>query len=92
MEVICINDSNKPKEIPSDCWIKEGEIYNVVQILRMERQKGIFGFVLAEISLPENCPFDSFDSRRFALRDKNKSFADEIEEWLNEENLVLNEN
>lgn len=85
LKVVCLNDKNKPKEIDPRHWVKEGTEYNVLSILVMERQKGIFGFVLQEIDLPEDCPYDSFDSRRFGVVADDKSLADSIEEWLNEE-------
>lgn len=85
VEVICINDKNMPSDFPSGHWIKEGEIYHVVEAMKMARQKGVYGFVLEEIKLPEDSKYDSFDSRRFALVIRENDLADEIERSLNED-------
>jgi hypothetical protein len=35
MQVVCINDENRPKRISPYEWIKEGEIYTVIEITKM---------------------------------------------------------
>lgn len=68
MRVTCINDKNKPKQIPADKWIKEGEQYTVIFIMQMNIQQNKLGFKLAEIDLGYSCfPYEYFDANRFAV-------------------------
>jgi hypothetical protein len=64
MKVICINDKNKPNEIPSSHWVKEGKEYTVVWAARLDIQ-GIWGVKLAEIDLSAFVPWTFFNSDRF---------------------------
>lgn len=75
MKVICINDKNKPKQIPDEKWIKEGETYTVTFATPLSIQKNKLGYSLKEIQLDESCyPYHYFDSERFA----EASFLDKI--------------
>jgi hypothetical protein len=62
--VICINDLNKPVEIPANKWVVKNEIYTVIKIIQtMNNQTG---FILKEIELGEDTfPYDSFNPSRF---------------------------
>ena len=66
MKVICIDADNKPKNIPIEEWVKEGDMYNVTRIVRMGLQKNIYGFLLKEIQLSSRSfPYELYDSSRF---------------------------
>lgn len=81
MQVICINDSNKPPRISSAEWIKEGQVYTVVKAVRMQLQPGKFGFYLKEIQLSEmSFPYEVYDSSRFAVLDGSKISEERIKE------------
>jgi len=68
MKVVCINAKNRPKQIPEEKWIKEGETYTVIAVTQLEIQKNKLGYKLAEIDLDHSCfPYHYFDSERFAL-------------------------
>jgi hypothetical protein len=94
--VICLNDSNIPSEIPPELRVVKNKKYVVKSILNMKRQKNIIGFVLDGLELPETCPYDSWDSRRFGVvSSENLSMEeiieslenmeeDELEKWLEE--------
>lgn len=64
-EVICIDDSHKPAEVPSNQWIKKDEIYTVVKVVNCLGQ-GIKGFELAEIKI-DAALYRYFASNRFRL-------------------------
>jgi hypothetical protein len=67
LQVICINASNKPKQIPDNKWVKEGEIYTILRLVRMNLQQNKLGIVLEEIELDESCfPYHYFDADRFS--------------------------
>jgi len=71
IETICINDKNKPKEIPSNKWLKEGQTYNVIYTVTVLPQKEL-AFHLAEIDLDESCdPYSYFLASRFAFTQEN---------------------
>ena len=66
MKVICIDADKKPKNVPIEEWVKEGEMYNVTRIVRMGLQKNIYGFLLKEIQLSSRSfPYELYDSSRF---------------------------
>lgn len=90
--VTCINDANRPKEIPVNRWVVKDQKYTVLKIIiTMDGKKG---YILKEITLGEDTfPYDSFNPLRFAVIESN---ADEIEaeESVNElmKELCLIEN
>ena len=66
MKVICIDADNKPQNIPIEEWVKEGDMYNVIRIVRMGLQKDIYGFLLKEVQLSSRSfPYELYDSSRF---------------------------
>ena len=66
MKVICIDADNKPKNVPIEEWVKEGDMYNVTKIVRMGLQKDIYGFLLKEVQLSSRSfPYELYDSSRF---------------------------
>lgn len=68
---ICINDKNKPKEIPDNRWVKEGEEYNIIYATYSIPSKTL-GFYLHELELNESCePYEFYKSNRFAVSEEN---------------------
>ena len=64
--MICIDANNKPQNIPIEEWVKEGDMYNVIKIVRMGLQKDIYGFLLKEVQLSSRSfPYELYDSSRF---------------------------
>ena len=64
----CIDDKNRPPEIPLSKWVKEGEQYNIIRVCRGERYGGQFVCQLMEIDLDESCaPYEFFMLKRFAI-------------------------
>lgn len=49
--VLCINAKGKPAEVPSSQWIAEGEIYNVVKVMKCLGQGGILAYELEEVKI-----------------------------------------
>jgi hypothetical protein len=69
IKCLCVNDKNKPKKIPSDKWVKEGEEYTIIFASIVLPQKEL-AFQLEEIDLDESCsPYTYFSASRFALTD-----------------------
>jgi hypothetical protein len=67
IECICIDDSNKPKEIPQEKWVKKGETYHVIYTVTVLPQKQL-AFHLYEIQLTDNeLPYEYFLAKRFAF-------------------------
>jgi len=68
MQVVCINDKNKPDIIPQEEWIEEGNVYTVVSIRKMGLQHETLGYELEEVALTErSAPFEFYDAERFAI-------------------------
>jgi hypothetical protein len=66
MKVICIDADNKPKNVPVEEWVQEGDMYNVTRIVKMGLQKDIYGFLLKEVQLSSRSfPYELYNSSRF---------------------------
>lgn len=65
--VVCIDDTNRPNDIPTSRWIKRGQEYTVTKVAKLLVQGGMLGFKLAEINIDEFFPYQFFASRRFAI-------------------------
>jgi hypothetical protein len=100
VEILCINDKDRPSEIPISKWVKEGEKYNVIRIVNIIPIPGFdhtkkIGFELLEIDLDEsNEPYAYFDSKRFAFKPEDIEDLIEIAKYnigqkeINEINAV----
>lgn len=83
-QVICVDDSHKPAEVPSNQWIKKDEIYTVIKVVNCLGQ-GIKGFELAEIKI-DAALYKYFAADRFRLVGTTIVPDDSVEE---SEDLVL---
>ena len=77
--VICIDDSDRPNEIPLTKWVKKGEIYTVTKIVFLNMQPGMVGFKLAELNIDEYFPYQYFAQNRFAI-----VILEEKHDWVEE--------
>jgi hypothetical protein len=76
-KVICINDSNRPAEIPIPLWVKKNERYTVIKIIKTMDNK--MGFILEELTLGEDTfPYDSFNPLRFIAAEKTEEEKAEV--------------
>jgi len=66
MKVICIDADNKPKNVPVEEWVQEGDTYTVTKIVKMGLQKNTYGYLLKEVQLSSRSfPYELYDSSRF---------------------------
>jgi hypothetical protein len=66
MRCICIDSSKKPAKIPIEQWIKEGETYTIIKIVKMGLQDGRYGVLLKEVQMSADCfPYEYYDADRF---------------------------
>ena len=71
IEAICINDKNKPKEIPQSKWLIEGNKYHITYTITCLPQR-VIGVYLDEIDLTENeAPYEFFMLSRFAIKEED---------------------
>ena len=90
MKVICIDADKKPKNVPIEEWVKEGEMYNVTRIVRMGLQKDIYGFLLKEVQLSSRSfPYELYDSSRFLPIELLSDIKEEKKEEVNVEEACL---
>lgn len=84
MRVYCINNKNKPNEIPQSKWdlLKEGEEYTVIEVMKCNAQGGILGFKLEEINIDDCLPYKYFAAYRFALPKEIITKKEELQETL----------
>lgn len=86
MRVKCINDKNKPSQIPLNEWIKEGEIYTIIEVVKLALQNNKLGVLLKEVQISSKYfPYEYYDLTRFI-----PYLEDELEE-VNVESLELEE-
>jgi hypothetical protein len=64
---ICINDSNRPSQIPIEKWVVKGDKYRISHIYYLPKQKQQ-GCDIYEKPLDESCaPYEMFLLYRFAI-------------------------
>jgi len=67
VKCICIDDKNKPAEIPYSSWVKAEESYHITHVYYHPNQ-GIQGCSLYEKPLGEDCaPYETFKLARFGI-------------------------
>lgn len=87
VKVICIDDKNRPKEIPESDWVKEGDEYRVTHVSIQVNQKEDGGFVLGcdlyekPLSKEKHYPYECFRFKRFGCTEEN--FQELIELIIN---------
>lgn len=71
IEAICINDRQRPKEVPVDKWIKKGETYHIIYTVWSITSKEL-GVHIDEIALDDCCaPYEYYRASRFAFTHEN---------------------
>ena len=91
MKAICIDSSNKPTKVPIEQWVKEGEIYTIIKVVKMGLQDGKYGVLLKEVQISADCfPYEYYDAERFIPLDiRLHQTEEEKEEILEEADLEL---
>lgn len=90
MKVICIDADKKPKNVPIEEWVKEGDIYNVTRIVRMGLQKETYGFLLKEVQLSSRSfPYELYDATRFLPIELLSEIKEDKKEEVNIEEAHL---
>lgn len=88
-KVVCINDRNRPSDVPAKNWIEKNQVYTVIETATMYFQKMTTGYRLAEVSLPSDSQYKYYIANRFRLYDENDAEAEQaVEELIEELNLV----
>ena len=85
MRVVCINDSDRPNDIPTSKWVTKGQIYTVIKVSKMVMQGNILGVQLQEIDLSDCVPHLFFAASRFAEIEPSKKLEEEKVEELEKE-------
>jgi len=89
IECICINDKNKPEEIPQEKWVTEGAFYNITEVMAMTKQGASLGCILAEIDLTTlNLEFEYFRLDRFAIHVEDFSALNKLVQDFKELNDI----
>lgn len=90
MKMICIDSSKKPSKVPVEQWIKEGEVYTVIKVVKMGLQDGKYGVLLKEVQMSADCfPYEYYDADRFIPLDIRVYEAQEKKEEVLEADLEL---
>jgi hypothetical protein len=91
IKCLCIDDSNKPNQIPKDKWVEKGKEYTILFSMTVLPQKQL-AFQLNEIDLDDSCsPYTWFLANRFSFRREDlEALIDFIQE-CNRINFTINE-
>jgi hypothetical protein len=90
MKAICIDSSNKPAKIPIEQWIKEGETYTIIKVVKMGLQDGRYGVLLKEVQISADCfPYEYYDADRFIPLDTRVLNMEEEKKEVLEADLEL---
>lgn len=93
-KVICINDSNRPNDIPTNKWVKKGEQYTVIDVKKLLIQGGMLGFKLEELNIDDCFPYQFFSASRFGIpvgelmKHETEEMLDKLLEEAKEEALT----
>lgn len=68
---ICIDDKNRPVEIPVSKWVKDGVEYHITHVYHQHQQKGIKGVELLEFDISDCVPYNCYRLDRFAFTEEN---------------------
>lgn len=88
-KVVCINDKNKPAEVPAENWIEKNQVYTVTETATMYLQKMTTGYKLAEVSLPDNSQYKYYIANRFRQYTAEDAEAEMAFEKLIEETQLV---
>jgi hypothetical protein len=88
---ICINDKNRPKKIPQNKWLKEGQEYEIIYTTLCKPQNEV-GVHLAEIDLDESCaPYEFFLLNRFSFLEEDLLLLQELIKNCNDTDFSIEE-
>lgn len=77
IRALCVDDTNRPTEIPVEKWVKANELYTITSITKHVNQDGILGVKLKEISIDDLSPYNAFKASRFGISVKDiQAFID----------------
>lgn len=68
---ICIDDKNRPAEIPLSKWVVKDKEYHVTHVYHQVQQIGVKGVELAEFDISNCIPFNCYRLDRFAFTREN---------------------
>ena len=81
--VICIDDRNRPHDVPASKWPVKGQPYTITGFYRMLAYK-VDGVSLAEMDISDCHPYKYYLASRFASADALKSLHEEADRLLQE--------
>lgn len=71
VKCICLDDSNRPNDIPQSKWIKQGEEYHITHIFNMVTQGSVIGCEIAETDISMYAPYNCFRITRFGFQEED---------------------
>ncbi|RTK92547.1 MAG: hypothetical protein EKK61_03875 [Rickettsiales bacterium] len=81
IRVMCIDDSNKPKEVPDKDWIKKGDKYTVIKLVRILNKRQLNGNGVKLLEKVIDTPnYKFYKLERFKLLDEDELLLDKIEQ------------
>jgi hypothetical protein len=69
IRALCIDDSNRPNEIPLAKWPVKGKWYHIIHIYMMVFQEMVQGCELSEFDISGCAPYNCYRLSRFAIHE-----------------------
>lgn len=67
IKCICLDDKNRPVEIPVEKWPVKNQTYHITWIYNMINQPGIKGVELSEFDISNCLPYNAYRLSRFGI-------------------------
>jgi len=84
VKCICLDDRDKPKEVPLHLWVKQDQEYHITAVYWHPIQ-GVEGVELLEIAMDESCyPYTTYQLRRFGFTEEGLKELRELIKLCNE--------
>ena len=73
---ICLDDKNRPSQIPVEKWVKEEETYHITWVFNQLNQPGIKGVELQEFDISMCEPYNCYRLNRFGM------FTEDLDKFI----------
>lgn len=78
IRALCIDEEDKPQQIPQEKWVIENEVYQITYIFIMANQGFIRGCEIAEHDISNHAPYNCYRLSRFAIFEEDMHLFKEL--------------
>lgn len=78
IKCICIDNADRPNEIPISKWLELEKEYTITKIFNMKFQNGVLGAELKELDISEFATYNCFRLTRFGFKEQDLKALGEL--------------